>query len=390
MNIKFISAKVSIFAVLTSPMIFCGCENIQNLKADFNKWRKGESSKEVTQEGSVADAEPGTGEYFPVQKVTLKDSVSQRGVLSASERIDIRADKNLKLGPAKVATFAKVKKGELLFEVDTKDIVSKQIESKERLEQAKIDLDAAKTQLGFATKQLERKKVLAQKGITPKKELEDTEQAFEQADTAVQTKELDLKKAARENAEANDAMTSANIIAPIDGIVSKIDQGAKDVSEGHVLATISNMNSLSIYVVVDESMITRMPVGFPVEVSLDALQGKIITGVVKSAGKSAQGLAFSNNFEVKIDLPADSTKGENLNDGFEATVTAVFEERKEVLAIPKAAIKQSGDGTFVLVAKSLGGRPSPRKAKIGLQTELEVEVIEGLTIGEYVVVGKRG
>jgi macrolide-specific efflux system membrane fusion protein len=389
MNTKSNSAKVSMFAMFASLMVFCGCENIQNLKAGFNKWRKSEEPTKVAQEGSMTDAEPGAGEYFPVQKVTLKDSVSKRGVLSASERVDIRADKNLKLGSAKVETFAKVKKGQLLFEVDTKEIVAKQIESKERLEQAKIDLDSAKTQLGFLTKQLDRKKVLAQKGITPKKELEDTEQEFEQADTAVQTKELDLKKAARENAEANAAMTSANIISPIDGIVSKIDQGAKDVSEGHVLATISNMNSLSIYVVVDESMITRMPVGFPVEVSLDALQGKVITGVVKSAAKS-QSSAFSNNFEVKVDLPEDATKGENLNDGFEASVTAVFEERKEVLAIPKAAIKQSGDGTFVLVAKSLGGRPSPRKAKIGLQTELEAEVIEGLSIGEYVVVGKRG
>ncbi len=388
---KKIDRRISIvFQIVAALSLLTSCEKIQSLKSDFNNWRSGKKNAPNTESPKeISGSDTETGEYFPVQKTTLKDFFEKRGTLAASERIDIRADKNLKLGPAAVKIFATVKKGQILFEVDTKEIVKKQIETKERLEQSKVDLKSAIVQLGFAKKQLDRKKVLAQKGITPKKELEDTEQAFEQANTAVQTKELELKKAERENVEANAAMTSANVISPIDGVVAKIDQGAKDVSEGHVLATISNMTSLSVYITVDESLITRMPPGFAVNVRLDALQGKVITGAVKSAGKSAQGKEFSNNFEIKIDLPAEQTKGENLNDGFEATVTAIFEERKDVLTIPKAAIKQSGGDTFLLVANSMGGRVSPRKVKIGLRTELEVEVLEGISLDEFVVVDKR-
>jgi RND family efflux transporter MFP subunit len=390
MHGKFCRNILRLFSIVSALFLLTGCEKIQSLKSDFNSWRTGKEAEPTIEESKEKFQTDQSGEYFQAQKTILRDFVEKRGILAASERIDIRADKGLKLGPAKVEPFAKVKKGQLLFEVDTKDIVAKQIETRERLEQSKVDLNSAKAQLGFAKKQLDRKKVLSQKGITPKKELEDTEQAFDQANTTVQTKELELKKAARENAEANAAMTSANVISPIDGVVSKIDPGAKDVAEGHVLATISNMSSLSIYIVADESLVTRMPPGFKVNVSLDALQGKIIAGIVKSSAKAAQGNEFSNNFEIKIDLPEEQTKDENLNDGFEATVTAVFEERTDVIAIPKSAIRQSGENIFLLVAKSMGGRASLRKAKIGLQTELEAEVLEGISLGEFVLVGKRG
>ena len=390
MHGKFCRNILRLFSIVSALFLLTGCEKIQSLKSDFNSWRAGKDAEPKIEESKEKFQTDQSGEYFQAQKTILRDFVEKRGILAASERIDIRADKGLKLGPAKVEPFAKVKKGQLLFEVDTKDIVAKQIETRERLEQSKVDLNSAKAQLGFAKKQLDRKKVLSQKGITPKKELEDTEQAFDQANTTVQTKELELKKAARENAEANAAMTSANVISPIDGVVSKIDPGAKDVVEGHVLATISNMSSLSIYIVADESLVTRMPPGFKVNVSLDALQGKIIAGTVKSSAKAAQGNEFSNNFEIKIDLPEEQTKDENLNDGFEATVTAVFEERTDVIAVPKAAIRQSGENIFLLVAKSVGGRAILRKAKIGLQTELEAEILQGISLGEYVLVGKRG
>lgn len=376
--------------MLASAFAFSGCQKVQKIKTDLKSWWSSKSAEEGQNAAAPKASDEAVGEYFPVKKTTLKDALEKRGTLSATERIEIRADKKLKLGPAKVEAFAKVKKGQVLFEVDTKEVVAKQIETKERLEQTKIDVQAAKSQLDFAKKQVDRKRALAQKGITPKKELEDTEQAYEQALTGLQTKELELKKADREASEASIAVTSASVISPIDGVVSKIDQGAKDIEEGFAMATISNMASLSVYIEADEGLVSRLPPGYVVDVTLDALGQTTLKGSVKSVAKSQNGGEFGKVFEIRIDLPPEVTKGQNLKDGFEATVTAVFEERKNVLSVPKAALKQNGSDTYLLVAKSSGGKPSSRKATVGLQTELEAEIMEGVSPGDFVVAGPRG
>ena len=67
-------------------------------------------------------------------------------------------------------------------------------------------------------------------------------------------------------------------------------------------------------------------------------------------------------------------------------MTANFGEKSNVVAVPLSAIKMNGNDSFVLVAPAKGSIPAARAVKIGMRTELEAEVVEGVREGDIVAV----
>ncbi|MCX6127274.1 MAG: hypothetical protein NTV34_21345 [Proteobacteria bacterium] len=159
------SFKITTPTLIFSHLIFAvnlgSCQKIRPLKEGVSSWFS--SSPKPVVSAKSAEATPGintsNGSFFKIKKSTLRDQLELRGSLRASERVEVRSDKRVRIGPAQVKLYAPVKAGQLLFEVDTKDLKTKQAETKERLEQVKIDLQASKSQLEFSKKQYERKKI---------------------------------------------------------------------------------------------------------------------------------------------------------------------------------------------------------------------------------------
>ena len=362
------------------------CQKVSLMKQSVSSWfgsdQKPIAAAKNTQ-GTPA-LNTSNGSFFKIKRSTLRDQLELRGSLRASERVEVRSDKRVRIGPAQVKLYATVKTGQLLFEVDTKDLKTKQAETKERLEQVKIDLQASKSQLEFSKKQYERKKSLAKKGIAPQKELDDAEKQYDQAKTAIQTKELDLRKNEREYATASSTVTTANIVAPIDGIVSTVVNGGDEINQGQLLATISNPAKLSLFVELDETVVTKMQPGFEVEIRLDAFPEKTFPGTIKSSQASATSQGLLKTYETRIDIDANQTKSLSIRDGYEGTMIATFGKRDLTLTVPIGAIKQSGPDSYLLIAASMGGSVSARPVKTGLKTVSEIEIIEGAKEDELV------
>lgn len=370
--------------ILSSFVAFTGCEKLTTAKDKIASLVSG-STKKQTNDSKTPSISTDSA-TFEVKVSKISDMRELRGRLQASERVEIRADKRVRIGPAKPKQYQSIKKGAVLFEVDTKELAQKQMEMKERLEQGKIDLASAKSQLNFAKKQQERKSALSKKGIAPQKELEEANKQLEQAQSAEQTKQLELRKAERELVLATSSLSSANILSPIDGIVANIISGADEVNVGVVLASIANPQKLSVFVDTDETLVTKLPIGFEAVVKIDAVPNRSFRGIVKSSVISdANKSAFLRQYETKIDLLSEETKGLNLKDGFEATVTAVFRSSDKAVTVPLGALKKNGRDDYVLVVSKFGGLPTARPVKVGITTDLEAEVKEGVVAGEFVV-----
>jgi RND family efflux transporter MFP subunit len=373
--------------VLVAP----ACSKLNSLKATVGH-RLGLSDSKASSTSLEKDAVSSKDliySYFPAKKITISDSIVFDGKLEAAEKVELRADKRMRLGPAKFKVGEQVKRGSVLFVVDTKELEQKRVESKERVDQLNVDIKSSRAQFAFAAKQLERKTGLVKKGIAAQKELEEAEKAFVAAEADLKTKELELRKAERELTTAAESVTAANIVSPIDGIIASTSNGGDDVNQGQQLALVANPRELAVSFQVDEIRVTKFKIGQSVDIAIDAVQGKSFKGLIKSIDASSQRGGAMSQYNVSVSLPAETVKSNGLRVGYSAKISAVFSAKENAIVVPRAALKQEGSQYFVLVADGRGKTPTAKAVKIGVQTDLEAEVSEGLKVGDFVVVSQK-
>jgi HlyD family secretion protein len=91
-------------------------------------------------------------------------------------------------------------------------------------------------------------------------------------------------------------------------------------------------------------------------------------------------------YSVKVSVPQDVVKKNNLRVGYAAKVRVVMGSKDNAVVIPRAAIKREGDKAYVLVADAIGRSSTARAVTTGIQNALEVEVLSGLSPGDKVAV----
>jgi len=325
--------------------------------------------------------------WFAAKRGDIALRKTARGQLRSAERIEIRADRRVRVSPARVKAFSAVKRGQVLFEVDTTELEQRKIELAEREKQTEIDIKAAIAQADLARKQLTRKKALAEKGITPQKEVDEAVKAVRMAESAEETKKLELQRARREAADASQQVQTANFVSPIDGLVSQIVRGGDEVNQGQVVAVIGAQGKLALYVPADEVMLAAVRKGTAVDVKLDAAPARLLAGTVAEiiAG-SGGGMGQGSGGQLRIDLRVEDVTASGAREGFEAEMSVTLASSANAITVPLAALQTNAGKFFVLVSPSDGSSPSPRAVEIGVRNDLEVEITAGLRDGDFAVV----
>lgn len=164
------------------------------------------------------------------------------------------------------------------------------------------------------------------------------------------------------------------VVAPITGMVVKrsVEPG-QSVSPGKELAVVSDR--LIVKTFVDETDIGAVKEGQRAEFYLDAFpksrrEGRVLA--ISHESVSKDGVIV---YEVKV-LPAGSTRA--LRSGMTADVLITTGRKKDVLMIPKRAVKYRDGGAAVSVKTSPAAGLSDKEIKTGAADEKMIEVKEGL------------
>ena len=250
-----------------------------------------------------------------------------------------------------------VKSGQLLTVLDDRQL---------RLQAAQTRAELAKAERDF-NRQVE----LHQKGLV-------SAGAFENLKY-----DLDNKRAANDLASLS--LSYSEIRAPFAGIVSarhvKLGQ---EIAIGTSVFRVTDPTPLKAAVYVPERELARLKIGQAASISVDALAGRAFPAIVKLVSPTVDAATAT----FKVTLEVNDPKGD-LKPGMFSRVGIVFERRAEALTIPRIALLDT-DGTsnvFVVTA----GKAEQRAIKTGLSNAGKLEVTEGLTGTEQVVVvGQNG
>jgi HlyD family secretion protein len=324
------------------------------------------------------------------QRMDLASVVSASGEVKPKTYVNIGANAFGKITKLFVKEGDRVKKGQLLAQLENVQSAADVNATRAALEAAETDAVAADAAWKTAVADLSRAKADADRmkldwdraqglykdALIAKSEYDMRKNAWESADSGLAQAEARIAqaKAQKESADRRISQSRANLTrvsdvlqktsyaAPFDGMITNLPvrEGETVVigiqnSPGSTLMSIADMSVITAEVRVDETDIVNVKLGQPAEVTIDAIPKKIFKGVVTEIGNNAivrsTGVATSQqttasqeakDFKVVVTLqdPPD-----NLRPGLSTTAKVTTATRSNALTIPIQAltVRQKAD-----------------------------------------------
>ena len=358
-------------------------------------------------------------------RATFRSTVTASGEIVATRYADIGSSVMGKIVSLPVREGDRVKAGQVLARIDAVPAQSDAASASEQVNALQSDARAAAEQIKSAQsdltatlarerdlkQQLTRASALSQQGLIPLSELDAAKAAADSAaaqvasaraaiDRVTQSQAAAVGRIAQARAQqrrADDALAKTSIIAPIEGIVSRlrVREGEMVViglqnQPGTTLMTISDLGQIDAEVKVAEADVLRLGVGQAATVTLEALPGRTFTGKVVEIGASALPLtsagAAAREFKVVVRLDQPDA---GLRPGLTCDTEIVTSERTNVLTVPLQSVVLRPDangkdvpGLFLFKDGTAAFTP----VTTGVIGGLDIEV-RGVTSGASVIVG---
>jgi multidrug efflux pump subunit AcrA (membrane-fusion protein) len=162
------------------------------------------------------------------------------------------------------------------------------------------------------------------------------------------------------------------------------------VSSGDVLATVTDVSTLTLTAEVDETDVLLVTPGVEADAELDAVPGSVYPATVQTVDVSPTGSAGGGvTFLVRLSLGAgktlDGAPAPVPKPGMSAVVDLRVRTAPDALAAPASAVFRDGDRDAVWLVHD--GTVNRRQVVVGAQGEDTVEVLEGLVEGDRIVTG---
>ena len=338
-----------------------------------------------------------------VVKMDLEESVLASGTLKAFKTVAVGAQVNGQLKTLHVALGDKVKKGQLLAEIDP---VLPQNTLKDA--EAQVDnLQAQKRSKQALLKQYElayqRQSQMSAKDAGSRADLESAQAQLESTRHDIFALDAQIRKSiiAVDTARANLGYT--RIHAPIDGAVISIDteEGQTVVSNqiATTILTLATLDTMTVKAKISEADVIRVKPGLTTYFTLlgdadkryysklRAIEPGPVSSGTSGSGTNSSTSSSSGSAVYYYGLFEVPNSDNQLKVSMTTQVAIVLNQVKQALCIPVSALgdKQKDGRTTVKVLE--GGISQPRNIRTGISNNVQVQVLEGLREGEKVVVG---
>lgn len=320
-----------------------------------------------------------------VRKMNLQVTVQGTGTAYAATTKDVSPNNNGNLKDLNLKVGDAVTAGQKLFTSDSDDL---------------------------------RKNVTTAKNNLTKQNLTLTsdESAEKVDDNKVAMDKLSVSDATAQLADANTQLSKMTVTSPIGGTITAINNSNGDsVQSGKSVLTVVDMNSIKVKVSVDELDIGKIKTGQKATIKFDALKDKSFEGAVETIAQT--GTTSNNVTTYDVVVAVSNPAGIKL--GMNANVTIAVESKENALVIPAEALVENNGQKFVRVEATSATTNSTNNntqnssnqqtsnnqngaarnnaqvsssnsklvaIKTGLETENYIEVTEGLTEGQKVLI----
>jgi HlyD family secretion protein len=345
--------------------------------------------------GVVLRGGPGAVEVSAakVARADIKPTLFGIGVVEARRNILIGPTSAGRVARVLVEPGERVEAGQLLAEMDPIDLGDRLSASRHALTRAKSAQTVtqaqsleAESRLDTADASAKRYASLRERGFISAEAERSKGHEARAAEAGLRASRANIDSAgadaARLGAEAGaleKQLANIRLRAPVAGLVisREMEPGSTAVA-GQAVLRVAETESFWLRVRIDQSRSAGLAIGLLASITLRSRPGETFTGKLARIEQVSDAVTEERVVMVSFDaLPSGLT----LNEMGEVSLN--LPARGQVLMLPPAAlVRQSGKpGVFVIEA----GRAKFRAVKIGMRTEMGVEVLDGLAEGDTVV-----
>lgn len=385
--------------------------------------------------GWIGERERTEVTFGEVKKVDITEKVSASGMIQPIVEVKLSPEVSAEIIELNVEEGDSVKIGDVLVRLKPDNLKSALDRTRASLNQQKANLADAEARLASAKASFKRSELeyKRQKQLHDSKAISNAdmelaeanfkiaEQDLKSAEKNVEASKYVVQSALATVKEANENLMFTTITAPMGGIVSKLDveKGERVVGTSQMAGTemmrIADLGNMEVRVDVNENDIVRVSVGNEVEIDVDAysyldkkFKGRV-TAIANTANAKASADAVTE-FEVKIRILNSSYADLVANNkvpfrpGMTASVDIITNTKRDILSVPLGAVttripKGEKDGEEEskkrnrdeelkeVVFVNVGGKAELRVVKTGISDFDNIEIIEGVSESDQVIVG---
>jgi HlyD family secretion protein len=366
------------------------------------------------------DTEPTvTVQVAPVQKTIIQHTIRAEAILFPRQQAAIVPKISAPVQKFLVKRGSPVRQGQLLALLENRDLSAAAQENKgsyeqaqaayetttaaalpEEIQKAEADAQQAQQALDAQEKVFQSRQQLFDQGALPRKELDlsrvDETQARNQA--AISKKHLDalmaigkqqeLKSAAGQLASAKGKYMGAQaqlgyseIRSPINGVVTDRPLYAGEMAAaGIALLTVMDISSVIAKAHIPQNDAAALKAGDKGSMTVPGIE-EAIDGEVTVVSPALD----PNSTTVEVWLEAKNPK-QVLKPGTSVQLSMTAQTVNDALVIPANSLITAPDGTTAVMLAGPDGRAHQKSVKLGIRNGDEVQIVEGLTSTDKVVV----
>jgi HlyD family secretion protein len=273
-------------------------------------------------------------EFQVAERLSLEVTAEAAGMIEPIRLVEVKSKASGEITRLMVETGDAVKRGDLLGDVDPRDV-------RNTYAQAEADLAVAQARMTTAQAQKQRSEELRKANVITEQEYESA--TFEEASARSQ-----LVKAQVNLELARERLSDVTIRAPIDGIIisKSVEEGtiiqsaSQNISGGSIIFTMADLSEMQVRTLVDETDLGKIQPGQQARVSVEAFPGRTFVGRVLKIEPQAIVEQNVTMFPVLVHL---ENRDGALRPGMNAEVVVEVARRTDVTTIPNAAVVSMRD-----------------------------------------------
>ena len=305
---------------------------------------------------ALAFAQAGGPPFIPVNMMKVaaspvSNTVNAVGALIAEDSVMLRPEIDGRIDKLLFMEGQPVKKGAVLVVLDA-------AEQRARVAAAEADMKLA------ATRYKRNEELVAQNFIS-RQALDDSRA------------NLDIMRARLQQEQV--ALDKTVLRAPFDAVAGlrQVSPGAY-VKKGDDIVRLDALGTLKLEVPVPEAYLSRVRIGQPITLTIDALPGQSFSGKVHVIDPVVDPASRNVRVRARIANP----KGQ-LKPGMFARASADLGGKTSAILLPEQVIVPRADGNYVFLA--INGKAELRKVTLGKREPGRVEVTSGVAVGDTVI-----
>jgi len=330
------------------------------------------------QKNRLASAVPPRPTTAVAELRDINFAVNAAGEIAPAEQVSVRPEINGLLLTLPVDIGDHVKKDDLLFKLDDSELQQQRASNITDIEKARLGVEKAERDYKRARQLLEGKLI--------------SQEVYDDTKTAYDLAKNSLERAQKDLSLTEERLTKTEVRAPFDCTVltrpvsvGQAVSGSGGFNSGTEVLTIADLNSMIINAQVNQADVPRIKPGEPVEVTVEAVQGLKVDGLVERISPQATIKNNIKGYPARIVLHNVDTR---VRPGMTANVRIPVASAASVTAVPLEAVftERNADTDqmerFVYIQHGDGFEK--RNVKVGIADFFYAEIQDGLSPGEVV------